>query len=373
MWWHILASMMLACVVDLAAAETFPALEARAWLLIDASSGQTLAEHNADQRVEPASLTKLMTAYLAFTALQEGRLKPEQRPPVSERAWRAEGSRMFLDPKQPARIDELLKGMIVQSGNDASIVLAEAIGKSEEAFAAQMNDMARRLGMTSTHFVNATGLPHSEHFTTARDLALLSRTLITRFPNYYALYSLKEYTYNRISQPNRNRLLWMDPNVDGLKTGHTERAGYCLVASVRRGDRRLISVVLGASSDATRASESQKLLNFGLAHYETVRLYRANQRVARIRLYRGTENEVEAGFLYDLQVTVPRGQGTRLTAQIVRQDPQLAPIARGQRIAILRVSLDGKPLADYPLVALQGVETAGLIGRGIDNLLLLFR
>ncbi len=350
-----------------------PQIEARAWLLTDLLSGQTLAEQAPDARVEPASLTKLMTAYLVFTALKEGRLRPDQTLPVSERAWRAEGSRMFLDPRQPAKVDDLLKGVIVQSGNDACIVLAEAIAGSEEGFAAMMNAMAKRLGMHNTHFVNSTGLPHPQHYSTARDLTRLAAALIRDYPNYYTYYAIKEFTYNGITQPNRNRLLWLDPNVDGVKTGHTASAGYCLIASARRGERRLISVVLGARSDNARAMESQRLLNYGFQAFDTVRLYKANQPVTRVKVYKGRQGEVGLGFGQDFYVTVPRGAGERIQAQLITQQPLLAPVTRGQPLGTLRLTLDGRPIGDYPLRALDNVAVAGLLGRIWDSILLWFR
>lgn len=350
-----------------------PQIDARAWLLIDTASGLPLAEKNADAPLEPASLTKLMTAYLVFSAIKEGRLTLEQTLPVSEKAWKAEGSRMFLDPQKPAKVDDLLKGVIVQSGNDACIVLAEAIAGSEDGFAAMMNEQARRLGLTGTHYLNATGLPHPQHVTTARDLARLSSALIRAFPEFYKLYSLKEYRYNGITQPNRNRLLFIDPSVDGVKTGHTESAGYCLIASAKRDRRRLLSVVLGTQSDAARAMESQKLLNYGFQFFETVRLYPANQAVATLRLYKGDKSDAHAGFVSDFYVTVPRGTAGHIQAQIISRQPLLAPLRRGQRIATLRLSIDGSHLADYPLVALENVAVAGLLGRTWDNLLLMFK
>jgi D-alanyl-D-alanine carboxypeptidase (penicillin-binding protein 5/6) len=350
-----------------------PQLDARAWLLIDTDSGLPLAEKNADAPVEPASLTKLMTAYLAFSAVKEGRLKLEQTLPVSEKAWKAEGSRMFLDPRNPATVDDLLKGMIVQSGNDACIVLAEAIAGSEEGFASMMNAMAKRLGMTGTHYVNATGLPDPTHLTTARDLARLSNALIRSFPEFYKLYAMKDFRYNGITQPNRNRLLFIDPSVDGVKTGHTESAGYCLIASAKRDQRRLLSVVLGTNSDRARAMESQNLLNYGFQFFETVRLYPGNQAVSTLRIYKGNNSEAKAGFLSDFYVTVPRGSGNRIQAQVISQQPLLAPVRRGQRIATLRLSIDGKHFADYPLAALENIAVAGVLGRTWDNMLLMFQ
>jgi len=350
-----------------------PQIEARAWLLIDAQSGQTLAEKNADVKIEPASLTKLMTAYLAFSAIRDGRLKPDQLLNVSDKAWKAEGSRMFLDPKQPATVNDLLKGMIVQSGNDACIVLAEAIAGSEDSFAAMMNQAAKQMGLNNTHFLNSTGLPDPRHTTTARDLALLSNALIREFPDNYKLYSLREFRYNGITQPNRNRLLVIDPSVDGVKTGHTDNAGYCLIASAKRESRRLLSVVLGAASDSARASESQKLLNYGFQFFETLRLYPADTAVTTIRLFRGTENELKAGFLGDFYVTRPRGSKSQIHAQVFTSQPMTAPVSRGQKIGTLRLSSDDNLIADYPLVALQSVGVAGILKRGWDNLQLLFR
>jgi D-alanyl-D-alanine carboxypeptidase (penicillin-binding protein 5/6) len=323
--------------------------------------------------VEPASLTKLMTAYIAFSAIKEGRLTMGQQLPVSEKAWKAEGSRMFLDPKKPAKVEDLLKGMIVQSGNDACIVLAEAIAGSEESFAGLMNQMAKKLGMTATHYVNATGLPHPQHTTTARDLSKLAGALIRDYPDNYKIYSMKEFAYNGISQPNRNRLLFMDPSVDGVKTGHTESAGYCLIASAKREQRRLLSVVLGTGSDSARAMESQKLLNYGFQFFETVKLYPANQAVSSLRIYKGRGSEVKAGFTSDFHVTVPRGTSKNIQAQLITQQPLLAPVKRGQRLGTLRLTVDGQPVGDYPLQALEDIDVSGILGRGWDNILLMFK
>jgi D-alanyl-D-alanine carboxypeptidase (penicillin-binding protein 5/6) len=350
-----------------------PQVEARAWLLIDAASGLPLAEKNPDAKVEPASLTKLMTAYIAFASIKDGHLALNQTLPVSEKAWKAEGSRMFLDPKQPAMVENLLKGMIVQSGNDACIVLAEGIAGSEESFAGLMNQMAKKLGMTATHYVNATGLPHPQHTTTARDLAVLAAALIRDFPDFYKYYAMKEFAYNGISQPNRNRLLFMDPSVDGVKTGHTESAGYCLIASAKREQRRLLSVVLGAGSDGARAMESQKLLNYGFQFFETVKLYPADQAVSRLRIYKGKGGEVKAGFLSDFHVTVPRGTSKGIQAQLITQQPLLAPVKRGQKLGTLRLSVNGQAVGDYPLLALEDIAVTGILGRGWDNILLMFK
>ncbi len=365
------------CFAVLAHAAPFsppaPQIEARAWLLIDAQSGAVLAQRDPDRKIEPASLTKLMTAYLTFGALKEGRLQLGQTLQVSEKAWKAEGSRMFLDPRKPAVVEDLIKGMIVQSGNDACITLAESIAGSEAAFAAQMNQAAQRLGMRASHFVNATGLPDAQHYTTARDLATLALALIRDFPSDYKYYAIKEFTHAGITQPNRNRLLWLDPNVDGVKTGHTESAGYCLIASSRRDNRRLLSVVLGTASDAARATESQKLLNYGLQFHETVRLYSANQPVSVFRIYKGKGSELGVGFTQDFHVTVPRGSASRIKAEVIARQPLLAPATRGQAMATLRLKLDDQILAEYPMVALQTIPVASLIGRLWDGLMLLFK
>lgn len=350
-----------------------PQLNAKAWLLMDTASGLSLAEKDADARMEPASLTKLMTAYLSFAAIKEGRLKLDQTLPVSEKAWRTEGSRMFLEPTKPAKVEDLLHGMITQSGNDACIVLAEAIAGSEEGFASMMNQMAKRLGMTGTHFMNATGLPHAQHYTTARDLARLATALINTYPEFYRLYSEKDFTYNGIRQPNRNRLLYMDPSVDGVKTGHTDSAGYCLIASGQRDKRRLLSVVLGTNSDMARAMESQKLLNYGFQFFETVKLYPANKAVSTIRIYKGTTSSLQTGFTNDLFITVPRGTAGRIDARLVTQQPMLAPVNRGAKVGSLRLTVDGELVGDYPLRALHDVPVAGILGRGWDSLMLMFQ
>jgi D-alanyl-D-alanine carboxypeptidase (penicillin-binding protein 5/6) len=357
----------------LADAPIAPELGARAWLLLDATSGQRLASRNPDERVEPASLTKLMTAYIAFSALRGKALAPTQTVKVSERAWHASGSRMFIEPGRPVTVQELLHGAIIQSGNDACIALAEAISGSEAAFVERMNREAARIGMKSTHFANSTGMPDPGHYSTPDDLALLAATLIRDFPEYYKLYSEREYRYNDITQLNRNRLLWLDPNVDGMKTGHTGSAGYCLIASARRGERRLLSVLTGASSERQRNEESQKLLNFGFQAYDGFRLYAKDQEVAKLAVWKGSEKALRAGVPSDLYVTVPRGTSDQLRAVLVSEQPLLAPIAAGQRVATLRVTLEGKPFGEYPAVALESVEAAGFFRRAWDGLALLFK
>ena len=364
---------LFACTVQAQMLPQPPTIAARSWLLLDYGSNQELAGNNLDARVDPASLTKLMTAYLAFAALKQGGLKPDQVVPVSERAWKAQGSRMFIEPNKPVTVDELLRGMIVQSGNDACIALAETIAGSEEAFTQMMNREAQRLGLKNTQFRNATGLPDAQHYSTARDLGLLAAALIRDFPDFYPLYSLKEYAYNRITQPNRNRLLWLDPHVDGVKTGHTEAAGYCLIASAKRGPRRLLSVVLGADSDAARAQESQKLLNFGFQFFDAVKLYDANQSISQLRVFKGKKKVVAAGFANDFLLSVPKGMADKLKVQLISQQPLIAPVSQGQQIATLKLLLDDKPFGDFPVAALESVPVAGIFGRAWDSLWLWFK
>src|SRR5215472_2010669 len=350
-----------------------PAIAARAYILIDVLSGQTLAAQNADEPREPASLTKLMTAYLAFGALRDKQIVPSQMVTVSEHAWRAEGSRMFIEPRKAVSVDELLRGEIVQSGNDAAIALAETVAGSESAFVERMNREAVRLGMKNTHFVNATGLSAPQHVSTASDLARVAAAIIRDFPEYYPLYAIKEYRYNNISQSNRNRLLWTDPYVDGMKTGFTDAAGYCLVASAKRGPRRLLSVVLGAPSDAARASESQKLLNYGFQFYDTVQLYQNGQAVNAVRVWKGADKEVQAGFMADEYVTLPKGQAPKLKLTMETVEPLIAPVAQGQRVGVVRVSLEGAPVGEFPLVALAEVPPANFLGRTWDTIRLWFK
>ncbi|CAL92798.1 D-alanyl-D-alanine carboxypeptidase family protein [Azoarcus olearius] len=366
-------ALLLSLFSLLAAAQSIPApaLAAKAWVLVDHNTGQVLAANDPDARIEPASLTKLMTAYLTFSALKAGTIALDQPVPVSERAWRQEGSRMFIEPQKPVTVQELIRGVIVQSGNDACVALAELIAGTEEAFAAMMNREAQRLGMSNTHFTNSTGLPDPQLYTTAKDLALLASAIIRDFPDYYAsLYSLKEYRYNNITQPNRNRLLWMDSTVDGMKTGHTSSAGYCLISSALRGPRRLVSVVLGAESDTVRAQESLKLLNFGFQFFDTVKLYSADQALSQFRVWKGQANEVAAGFTSDFVISLPKGQADKITATLESRQPVLAPLQKGQEIGTLKLSLDGKPLGEYPVVALQDVPVAGFFGRLWDALVL---
>ena len=345
-----------------------PPVAARAWLLVDYQSGQTIAAHNADERIEPASLTKLMTAYLVFDALKKKTITPEQTVPVSKRAWKAGGSRMFIEPRKPVTVDELLRGMVVQSGNDATVALAELVGGSEDVFAQMMNREAQRLGLKDTQFTNASGWPEPKHYSTARDLAVLAAALIRDFPDYYTLYSIREFRYNNITQQNRNRLLWLDPNVDGVKTGHTEAAGYCLIASAKRGPRRLLSVIVGANSESARAQESQKLLNYGFQFFDTVRLYQKGQEVGTLRVWKGTRDELKAGLDRDLDLVLPRSDTQKVKADFVSEQPLVAPVGAGQKVGVVKVTLDGKPLGEYPVIALETVPVAGLVGRAWDSL-----
>jgi serine-type D-Ala-D-Ala carboxypeptidase (penicillin-binding protein 5/6) len=345
-----------------------PAIAAPSYLLVDVTSGQSIVAEHADERREPASLTKLMTAYLAFAALRDGRITPAQMVTVSAAAWRAEGSRMFIEPRKAVSVDELLRGMIVQSGNDASIALAELLAGSEEAFAERMNAEAIRLGLANTRFTNATGLAQAQHYSTAEDLARLAAALIRDFPDHYKLYSLREFRYNNITQPNRNRLLWIDPYVDGVKTGHTDAAGWCLIASAKRGERRLLAVVLGAASDAARTSEAQKLLNYGFQAYDAVQLYSSGQPVSTLRVWKGASGEVAAGFTADQYLTVPKGKADKLVLSMSATEPLLAPVAKGQRVGTVQVSLDGKAMAELPLVALSEVAVANIFGRAWDTI-----
>src|SRR3954471_889830 len=315
------------CSIAHAAAPQPPAVIGRSWIVGDLSSGQVLAAQNADERIEPASLTKLMTAYVVFQALRDKKLSLEQQVNASEKASRAPGSRMFIQPRRPVSVDELIRGMVVQSGNDACIALAEAVAGSEDAFAQMMNRQAQRLGMKNSKFQNASGLPDAQHYTTAQDLYLLTSALIRDFPAEYGqYYSLKEFRYNNISQPNRNRLLWIDPSVDGVKTGHTDAAGYCLVASSKRGDRRLVSVLLGSTSEATRAQESLKLLNWGFQFFDGVRLYKGGELVKSIDVWKGAAKTVKVGVQSDLLVAVPKGDAEKIKAEMVAQQPLVAPI-----------------------------------------------
>jgi len=351
-----------------------PSLAVKSYVLRDFNSNEIVAQQGGSDRVEPASLTKLMTAYLSFKALKNGHLQLTQTLPVSVKAWKVEGSKMFVEPNKPVTVDELLHGMIIQSGNDASIALAEGIAVTEEAFADLMNKEAARLGMKNTHYMNATGLPDLQHYTTAFDLSILASSLVRDFPaEYKRLYANKEYTYNKITQPNRNRLLWLDPYVDGMKTGHTASAGYCLISSAKRGDTRLISVILGAPSDSARATESQKLLNYGFQFYESHLVYKAGANISTLKVWKGSENTLSATVASDLSIVLPKGEYARVKARITTRQPLLAPVTKGQDVGTIQFTLDDKVIAERKLVAAKEITIAGIFGRMWDSIKLLIQ
>jgi serine-type D-Ala-D-Ala carboxypeptidase (penicillin-binding protein 5/6) len=350
-----------------------PSIEARAWLLLDLRSGQVIASHAADQRVEPASLTKLMSAYVVFEGLKQKQITLDQRLPVSQNAWRMPGSRMFLEANATPTVEELLRGLIVVSGNDATIVLAEGVAGSEAQFVERMNRQAQRLGLTGTHFANATGLPDSQHYSTSADLARLAEALARDFPAFVPMYALRSFGYNGITQPNRNLLLGRDPRVDGLKTGHTEDAGYCMIATARSGERRLLAVIMGAGSESGRAIQAQRLLNYGFQYYQTVRLYGQGAVVAELPVWKGSASRLKAGLERDLYVSVPRGQGELLKASLTSLQPLLAPVSRQQPVGVLHLAFDGRPVGEYPVVALESVSVANMFMRMWDSLRLLFK
>ena len=349
-----------------------PDVGAKAYILVDYHSGRVLAEQNADARMEPASITKLMTAYVVFKELQQGSLKLDDLVTVSEKAWRMEGSRMFIEVGKKVSVEDLLQGMIVQSGNDATVALAEHIAGAEDTFAAYMNRYAQELGLTGTHFTNSTGMPDPEHYTTARDIATLAHALIAEFPDYYHWYSQKSFVYNDITQSNRNKLLWRDKSVDGLKTGHTQSAGYCLVTSAQRDNMRLISVVLGTKSEAARASASQALLNYGFRFFETHKLYDAGTRLTDTRVWKGERETIPLGVRDTLYVTIPRGRYKDLQANMKIQKRLLAPIQTGQRCGSIQLMLDGELIEEPDLVALEPDPEGGIWERVRDEALLYF-
>jgi D-alanyl-D-alanine carboxypeptidase (penicillin-binding protein 5/6) len=356
-----------------AQAQTALALPARQWFLLDVAANEVLAEQGADEPVEPASITKVMTAYLVFEALRDGHLKWGQLVPVSERAWKMRGSRMFIEPRQQPTVEELVKGLVIASGNDAAVALAEAVAGTEEAFVRRMNATAQRLGMTRTHFTDASGWPNPEHRSTARDLALLGQALIRDFPREYALFKEQSFAYKGVKQPNRNRLLWIDPSVDGIKTGHTEGAGYCLLSSAVRDGRRLIAVTLGSGSDAQRVEASLKLLNYGFNEFAHFRAATANTPVASLRVWQGAVKEVAVGSMTDLVAVLPRDEVARAQARFVAKEPLIAPVARGQEVGRIEVVVDGQVRRTLPVVALAEVGEAGWWGRLVDRIALAWR
>lgn len=350
---------------------TAPTVAAKSYILQDFASGRVISEQNSQQRLPPASITKLMTAYVISHELALGNTTLTDEVLISEKAWRMKGSRSFMEVNTKVPVEVLLRGMIIQSGNDAAVALAEHIAGSEDTFAQMMNQYAQQLGMLNTNYRNATGLPDPDHYTTAQDIAILSAAIIRDFPVHYRWYAEKEFSYNNISQYNRNKLLWRDSSVDGLKTGHTEEAGYCLVASAQRSGMRLISVVLGTRSEKARAQETQKLFNYGFRFFETHDLYKAQDRIVASKVWKGADKEVNLGLAEALAVTVPRGQYKELVATTTIQQPIIAPIAAGAELGAVEIRLHDELIATQPLIALQAVEQGSWWRRLIDALLLL--
>lgn len=358
-----------------------PEIAARNYMLVDVTANQVLASKDVDAQIEPASLTKLMTGYLVFDALRTQKLTLEQRLPVSERAWKMPGSRMFIDPKMQVPVEDLLKGMIVQSGNDATMALAEGVGGTKENFVRLMNEQAKALGMNGTSYKNPEGLTEPGHYTTARDLATLSMRLMRDFPEYMHYYAIKDYRYEgtpAANSRNRNALLFRDPTVDGLKTGHTNAAGYCLIATANRdipnvGGRRLVSILLGAASDNARANESQKLLNWGYTAYDAVKLFDAGQTMEEAPIWKGSQSTIKIGRETPTVVTVPSGSSGKVTTQIVRTDPLMAPISKGQQVGVLKVLVADQVAAELPIFAQESVTEGGFFGRTWDAIRLWIR
>ena len=369
-----LAASVLALSTAVAQTMPPPTIAARSWLLLDATSGQVIASQDPNARIEPASLTKIMTAYLTFAALKEKKLALNQMINVSVKAWKvdASSSKMFIDPATPVSVDDLLHGLMVQSGNDAAVALAEAVAGDESAFVFLMNREAQRMGLKNTRFANPHGLPHPDNFSTAHDLSVLAARVIADYPEYYKIDSVKSFTYNKITQPNRNRLLWLDPTVDGMKTGHTEAAGFCMIASARRpngaSQRRLISVVLGTTSDQARTQESQKLLNWGFQNFDTVKLYSKGQAIQTPEDWKGAANTVKIGFNNDVLVTVPKGVAGKMKPVLERNDPLVAPLPLNSKVGTLKMMVDGKPVLELPVVALEEVPQASIFGRAWDSM-----
>ncbi|MFT0213278.1 serine hydrolase [Pseudomonas sp. F1_0610] len=349
-----------------------PELAAKSYVLMDAATGQILVEHNGDERLPPASLTKLMTAYVATKGIKEGRIGEQDLVTISEKAWRMEGSRMFIKVNSQVSVSDLLHGVIIQSGNDASVAIAEYMAGSEEAFADVMNSTAQKLGLANTHFENATGLPSPTHYSSANDMAKLARAIIFEDAAHYDIYKQKEFTWNNIKQPNRNLLLWRDKTVDGLKTGHTAEAGYCLVASAVREDMRLIASVFGTSSEAARAAETQKLLTYGFRFYESKTFYQAGAELDKARVWKGQTEHIKVGLANNLALTLPRGQSKNLEAQMLLNEQLIAPISAGDIVGKVEVRLGDQVIKTTDLIALEAVEEAGFFGRLWDSIKLFF-
>ena len=349
-----------------------PQLSAKSYVLMDFQSGRLIAENNLDERVEPASLTKMMTEYVVSAELAQGTVRLSDEVTVSEKAWRMEGSRMFIEVNKRVTVEELLKGLIIQSGNDAAVALAEHIAGSEQGFVHMMNDYAAKLGMTGTSFMNTTGLPDPDHYTTARDMATLARAVIRDYPEEYKLYAVREFTYGGIRQQNRNKLLWRDDSVDGLKTGHTQSAGYCLVSSAVRDGMRLISVVLGTNSDKARADQSQRLLNYGFRFFETSKVFVAGQPIKKVRIWQGETEELPVGVLQDVYITIPRGSSESLQTEIELSDYIVAPARIGQNLGKTRVKSENEVIAEANLVSLANVNEGSLFQKAKDAVLRYF-
>lgn len=374
-----LAATVLSLPTALAQTLPPPTVAAKSWMLLDTTSNQVVAAQDPDLRIEPASLAKIMTAYVVFSALRDKKIRLDQIVNVSVQAWKVDpsSSKMFIEPNKPVSINDLLYGLMVVSGNDAAIALAEAVAGTEESFVALMNHEAARMGLHSTHFSNPHGLPSADTYSTAQDLAVLAAHVISDFPDFYKIDSTKSYTYNKITQPNRNRLLWLDPSVDGMKTGHTSSAGYSIIASAKRpnagNDRRLLAVVIGTNSDQTRTQEAQKLLNWGFQNFDTIKLYTKNQTVEAPHVWKGSKNQIKIGFTRDIYVTVQKGVGEKIKPVLQRIDPLIAPIAQNSKVGTLQVTANGKTITELPVLALEEVSQASIFGRALDSIRLLFK
>ena len=367
---YLLTLMLASLLVShaaLAALPPAPSVDARAYVLIDYNSGKILAGDKADERMEPASLTKIMTVYVVLNELKAGKIKLSDNVLISEKAWRMEGSRTFVEVGKTVPLEVLLKGLVVQSGNDATVALAEHAAGSEEVFVSMMNQVAQKLGMSKTRFANSTGLPDANHYTTANDLALLTQAMIRDYPEHYSWYSIKEFSYNGIKQHNRNKLLWMDPTVDGVKTGHTESAGYCLISSAKQNEMRLIAVVMGTKSENARAIESQKLLGYGFRFFESHQLYQPGKALANARVWKGSQQNLELGVARETYITVPRDQYGNLKATIKLSPSIVAPVSKGAQYGTVELTLAGEKITEYPLVALQAIPEGGFFSRLVDG------
>ena len=349
-----------------------PQLATEGHILLDAATGTVIIEENAEMRLPPASLTKIMTSYIIASEIQQGRISLDDLVPISVKAWKMEGSRMFVREGTEVKVADLIRGIVIQSGNDASVAMAEFIAGDEDAFADVMNQVAQKLGMTRTQFKNATGLPDEGHYTTAKDLSILARALIRDFPEHYKVYKEKYFSYNDIRQANRNSLLWRDDAVDGMKTGHTQAAGFCLVASAEKKDMRLVSVVMGATSERARSTESQKLINYGFRYFESVKLYDGLESLRRVKVWGGLHESLDVGIEAPARLTIPTGARGALAAEVTLDPVIKAPVSQGQTLGLLRISLEGETLLERPVVALNGVDEAGLVSSLIDEVSLFF-